>query len=159
MQIAFSVIIVVGFGYLGVFFRSYLKERVVFYEDLIRFLKELEINISFLQEDFYCYIKNFQCESKDLQKILSDFLKARQGVALSSKQKMFYVRIKDVEIVESFLENFGKIDAENQISQLNFFKLKAEEKLKKEKQIYEKYSGVSIKLSLLIGLLFVLVLV
>ncbi len=155
-MVVFSVCFVVLCGIFGYQFNNLLKERVIFYEDCIHFLKELEINISFLQEDFYCYIKNFKAKSKDFYEVLVTFLKTREGENPKNLKPNF-VKDEDKKFVESILNTIGKTDAEGQISELNFFNLKCEEQLVEAKNIYKKYSSITIKLGILLGLLVVLV--
>lgn len=158
MVVVFSVILVTLCGVVGVQVNNTLKAKVLFYEDCTHFLKGLEINISFLQEDFYCYIKNFQSKSKDFSEVLLSFLKERSGEVLE-KAKSHFVKDEDKKFVESILNAIGKTDSEGELSKLEFYNLKCEEKLVDAKSVHKKYSTITIKLSILFGLLVVLVLI
>ncbi len=156
MNIIISLSVVVGFIYLGLCTKNILKERVLFFEELEKFLNEFKVNVSFAQMGLSDFINNFNSKSSDLTILLNKFTNLTK---IQNKEKGFSViKSEEVDLVKEFLFSIGKTDATNQLQEIEVFKTKISSLLNSERKTYSKYAGLSVKLSLMLGVMVVILL-
>lgn len=139
--------------WLGVSQAKRLSARHKFYVDMMAFLKSYEENLSFRQDNF-----------KDLANRLltneeNDFnLYLASVVSNQEVKKLDYLSEKEIRYATSIINGLGKTDQETDEQTTKHYQFMVEELIKKTKEAKEKYSGLSIKISFLIGLLLVILL-
>ena len=162
MKLVLSIIVLFGFGFLGFGIRKVLQDRVVFFSELKRFVDQFAINISFLQDNLYEYIGQFNSSSAEFSSILKEFTSCKRDLNLivdSPKTKFTTIKAEECQMVWLFLNGIGKMDADSELSKLKAFDIKVQEKLEEAKLISSKYATLTVKLSVLLGALVVLILI
>lgn len=153
----------------GLFAVHKLNRRVVLLEKCKMMVNAIHTEIEYLLLpsteiiDLLALRKDFQ----DLKFISYCNQKIKSGIDFKSAWKEavsqyavdFYLNKSDIEILNSFSENFGITDSYGQISNCKLFEEKIESALKDAEKKREKYSKLYGSLGLLSGLCCVIVLI
>ena len=121
MKLVLSIIVLFGFGFLGFGIKKVLQDRVVFFSELKRFVDQFAINISFLQDNLYEYIGQFNSSSAEFSSILKEFTSCKRDLNLivdSPKTKFTTIKAEECQMVWQFLNGIGKMDADSELSKL-----------------------------------------
>lgn len=157
MKYILSVGIIAGFGYIGLCVRSYLNKREEFYKALISFIDQFIINVNFIQINFTEFLASEQIKNEELFKLLNHFRNATLNEDYSVRYKSLFLNDDEVTEVLELLNSIGSTDADNQIALLKGYKLRIEQTLLKCTESVNKYSSLSVKMSLILGCLVVLI--
>jgi len=130
-----------------------LSSRYQFYSEFIQFLKAYEENLSFRQDNLKDLVARYcKCEESDFKSYLN-------SVIITTENKIpEYLNKKEVEHARDVLLSLGKTDQLTEKQLVKHYLVVIDEKRKHTYEIKEKYSSLSIKISLLIGLLLVVLL-
>ena len=157
MKYLLCVGVIAGFGYIGLCVRSHLSKKVKFYEQLIAFLNKFIINVNFLQINFIDYLNEEITKNNELAKILIHFKQNYIDNISAENIKHLYLSDSELKMVFECLNSVGGTDSENQIALLNGYKVKFEQLLKDNNELMKKYSGLAVKMSIIVGCLIVLI--
>ena len=158
-------IVVLGMGYIGFGLSSFYKRRKRFFEDLILFCEKLCVDISFSKETLSSIISsNLNYFSKDFVSVLNLYLSylKTNTTELNSQiifNKSTLIKDEEKELVTVFFKSLGRLDASNQVSEINNFKTKFLNFKTVAEEENKKFGGLSLKLMLLLGLLVVIILI
>ncbi len=133
------------------------KEKFDFYDNLKNFLTKFKINLAFRQEKIIEFLN--KTKPKKQFKIFIEGYKRYLATGDLNLGEIKILEPQDQQELENIVQNIGKYDAKNEISQLDSFLCLVDERLAKAKQDKEKLCPMIIKLSLLfaIGLAIVLI--
>lgn len=134
----------------GVTFSKRLGDRVNFFENFLKFLNKFESNLFFKQDKLYDIIS-------DLEE--SDFRTFGLSVLKGETREVEYITSKELRQVREIIFALSSSGIESTEGTLSYAKAIAVRLLEDSKRIKEKYSSLSIKLSLLVGLLLVVLLI
>lgn len=134
--------------WLGVTFSKKLNDRVLFYESFIKFLSDFESNLHFKQDNILNVINN----ADDFGKFLTEYISNNGDYYIEYLSKKELCQVKDI------VNSLSSAGLDSAIGALKYSKMVVENKLKDYKNARQMYSGLSIKISLLIGLLLVVLL-
>ena len=130
-----------------------LSIRCEFFAGLCKFLKLYEENLSFKQENLKTLIKNFCADNEGEFKVFLENL-----VIKDKDVQVEGLTTKEVFQVKEIILSLGKSDQQTESQIIKHLEFLASEMSEKAKATREKYSSLSIKLSLLIGLILVVLL-
>lgn len=139
--------------WLGVSQAKRLSERHKFYVDMQAFLKAYEENLSFRQDNFKDLSSNLLSnEENDFNLYLVKIINNQE------QTRPDYLSEKEIAFTNNLISSLGKADKETDEQTTKHFQFMVGELMQKTKEAKDKYSGLSIKISLLIGLLLVILL-
>lgn len=133
------------------------RDKFDFYTNLKLFLQQFKINVSFRQEK----ITEFLCKCKP-KKQFKLFVEEYQNFLKTNQLNLSNIKLleeEDKDDLTNLVQNLGKLDAQNEIGQLENFLAVIELKLKKAEEDKNKLCPMILKLSLLfaIGLAILLI--
>lgn len=158
-------IVVLGIGYIGYGINKYYRRRKRFFEDLISVSERLSVDISFSKDNLKTILSgsttsygvDFRKSIEGYIKFLNDNKEELNHTLLFSKASL--LKEEERESVFLFFKNLGRLDASNQVSEINNFKNKfiffRDEAVVENK----KFGTLSFKLALLFALLIVILLI
>lgn len=139
--------------WLGVSQSKRLSAHHKFYVDMLVFLKAYEENLSFRQDNFKdLSIRLLGDEENDFNLYLTKTINNQELT------RPDYLSEKEIVFTNSVINGLGKADKETDEQTTKHFQFMVSEMIKKTKETKEKYSGLSIKISFLVGLLLVILL-
>lgn len=158
-------IILIGTAYIGYGLSHYYRKRKRFFEDIILFCDKLSVDISFSKEFLSSIISNnlqsFSNEFSQVLKVYLDYLKNNE-TSLSSEnlfKKTSLIKNDEKETITLFLKSLGRLDASNQVAEINNFKTKFSSFKDSAEEENKKFGSLSLKLMILLGLLVVIILI
>lgn len=158
-------IILIGTAYIGYGLSHYYRKRKRFFEDIILFCDKLSVDISFSKEFLSSIISNnlqsFSNEFSQVLKVYLDYLKNNE-TSLNSEnlfKKTSLIKNDEKETITLFLKSLGKLDASNQVAEINNFKTKFSSFKDFAEEENKKFGSLSLKLMILLGLLVVIILI
>ena len=159
IAILFVICLVVGYT----FFNKYNK-RKKFFKALIMLAEKLTVEINFSRERLKVLIENFDKTTKqNLLGIDEGFLNyLDRKTELNDKEifkKTDVLKKEEKDFILLFLKTLGRSDVENQTKEIANFTKRFEEFKAVSDVEYKKYGTLSLKLSLIAGLFFVIVLI
>jgi len=133
------------------------KEKFDFYDNLKKFLNQFKLNPSFRQETILEFLDKTKAKRQ-----FNIFIKEYKNYLKTKQLNLQDIKILDVEEkneLTNIVNSIGRMDATNEIKQLDSFLIEIEDKLKKAESDKSKLCPMIIKLSLLfaIGLAIILV--
>jgi len=133
------------------------KEKFDFYDNLKKFLNQFKLNLSFRQETILEFLDKTKAKRQ-----FNIFIKEYKNYLKTKQLNLQDIKILDVEEkneLTNIVNSIGRMDATNEIKQLDSFLIEIEDKLKKAESDKSKLCPMIIKLSLLfaIGLAIILV--
>lgn len=159
MKYLLCIGLIAGFGVIGLCIRSHLFQRVQFYKELMGFIDKFIINVNFIQLNFIDCLDEEINRSSSLSKIFLLYKTKFIDEQLVEDIKISYLHDSEINETFSLLNSIGSTDIENQIAILNGEKMKLEEKLNACSTSFNKYGGMSVKLSVVVGCLLALIFV
>lgn len=165
MKIILVGIVLLGMGYIGFGIASFYRRRKRFFDDLILLCEKLCVDISFSKENLSSIISaNKASFSKDFKGVLGgylNFLNLKENEVSSSSlfKKQSIISSEEQESITLFFKSLGRLDASNQIVEIENFKEKFLALKKKADEENKKFGSLSLKLILLFGVLIVILLI
>lgn len=144
--------LVVACVWFGVIQSKRLSSRAKFYYDYLNFLDNYEANLNFRQDNFKDLIK------KLLDREKTDFNLFLFGLISEKINSIEYMSKLELDDISSQILSLGNLDSDTESQQVKFLKIHIQDRLKLATSKSKTYGGLSIKISLLIGLLLVVLL-
>lgn len=165
MKVILIVIVVLGVGYIGYGISKYYRKRKRFFEDLILLSERLSVDISFSKDNLHTILSNsldsysipFRNVLEGYLKFLEDNKKELTTTLLFNKSSL--LKEEERENVFLFFKNLGRLDASNQVSEINNFKTKFIFLKDEATGENKKFGALSFKLAILFGLLLIILLI
>lgn len=165
MKIILILIVVISMTYIGFGISRYYVKRKKIFEDLILLCEKLCVEISFSKNTLSSIISsNVNLFSKDFKNIINTYLNyLKNNNEVLTKDFLFkkntLLNDDEKELILNFFYNLGRLDASNQISQINDYKNKFIELKQKTNEENSKFGSLSLKLLILMGLLIGIILI
>ncbi len=165
MKIILILIVVISMTYIGFGILQYYIKRKKIFEDIILLCEKLCVEISFSKNTLSSIISsNVNLFSKDFKNIISTYLNyLKNNNEVLTKDFLFkkntLLNDDEKELILNFFYNLGRLDASNQISQINDYKNKFIELKQKTNEENSKFGSLSLKLLILMGLLIGIILI
>ena len=136
---------------------SQYKDKYDFYNNLINFLNQFKINISFKQEKIIQFLNNVKAKKQ-----FTLFIDAYKDYLNSGKLDLTKITLLDCDDIlelEEIIKSIGKYDIKTELTQLDLFISKMKIKQEKANEDKNKLCPMIIKLSLLfaVGLAIILI--
>lgn len=133
------------------------KDKYDFYNNLINFLNQFKINISFKQEKIIQFLNKVKAKKQ-----FTLFIDAYKDYLNSGKLDLTKITLLDCEEIlelEEIIKSLGKYDIKTELTQLDLFISKMKIKQEKANEDKNKLCPMIIKLSLLfaVGLAIILI--
>ncbi len=133
------------------------KEKYDFYNNLKMFLNQFKLNLSFRQEKIIDFLEKVKAKKQ-----FNLFINSYKNYLKTNNLDFSEIKILDHEEknqMETIVTNIGKLDAKNEINQIETFIVEIDEKLSKAQNDKNKLCPMILKLSLLfaIGLAVILI--
>lgn len=158
-------IIVFGASYIGYGISKYYRKRKRYFEDLILITERLSVDISFSKDNLQTIISNsINSYGNDFKNSLNGYLqylkdnKTELTVDLLFK-KSSLIKEEEKEIVFLFFKSLGRLDASNQVSEINNFKVKFISLKDDAENENKKFGSLSFKLAIIFALLIIILFV
>ena len=159
IAVLFVICLVVGFT----FFNKY-DRRKKFFSSLIMLAEKLTVEINFSRERLKVLIENFNKYTKqNLLGIDEGFVSYLDKKTELNEKEIFkkadVLKKDEKDFILLFLKTLGRSDVENQTKEIASFTNRFQEMRVISDTEYKKYGTLSLKLSLIAGLFFVIVLI
>lgn len=158
-------VVLVGMGYIGFGLARFYRRRKRFFADLILFCEKLCVDISFSKETLKTIVSsNLTNFSKDFKNVLErylDFLSLKSSEVTPNLlfKSSTLLSKEEQENIALFFKSLGRLDASNQIADINNFKNKFLNFQSNADEENKKFGSLSLKLMLLFGALVVIILI
>lgn len=132
IRFVLAMIVILGFGYLGILYSSGFKARVLMLEELKAMLSALEFNITFMNLPLYeAVLAASKNRSERVKRFLENAafrMKHRTGeeeteniwrAAALESEALLQLKKEDIEIILEFSKNLGKGDKESEINNIH----------------------------------------
>lgn len=151
-KIITSSVIVLCFIYAGVNLKRNYNVKNIFYENLIDFCEVLKTNINFLTKPVKQIIAENLCRySKDFVGFLNSYLNNK-----TEEFNLTYFSEYELNQIKIFFSTLGKSGVEGEISNIESNKTIFENLLNSTKEENKKFGELCLKLSICLGLMFVI---
>lgn len=154
----FSICLLVGF----LFYSKYNK-RKKFYTSLIMLAEKLSVEINFSRERLKILVENFDAGvRKNLLGVDEGFisyLEKKDELSLQVFSKANCLKQDEKEFILLFLKTLGRSDVENQTKEISAYISRFDEKKEETTKEFKKYGSLSLKLSVVAGLFFTILLI
>lgn len=158
-------VVLVGMGYIGFGLARFYRRRKRFFSDLILFCEKLCVDISFSKETLSTIVSNNLTHfSKDFKNVLENYLKYLSLKSSEVSSNLLFsestlVSKEEQENIALFFKSLGRLDASNQVAEINNFKTKFLSFQSRADEENKKFGALSLKLMLLFGALVVIILI
>lgn len=158
-------VVLVGMGYIGFGLARFYRRRKRFFADLILFCEKLCVDISFSKETLKTIVSsNLTNFSKDFKNVLErylDFLSLKSSEVTPNLlfKSSTLLSKEEQENIALFFKSLGRLDASNQVADINNFKNKFLNFQSNADEENKKFGSLSLKLMLLFGALVVIILI
>ena len=131
------------------------KERHNLYANILNFLNNYELNISFKKEKILDVVQRFECnnESKKIIGIYENYLTQKTDINFES---ITILQEDERKFLENIFKNLGTGDVDSEKLQLNEIKSQLKAKVEETAKIRDKFCPLIIKLSLLFAIALVI---
>lgn len=151
--------ICLGVGY---FFSMKYMKRKKFFSSLIALADKLSLEINFSRERLKVLLQNFdQNSKKNLLGVDENFVKyLDKNCELTSEEifkKADCLKMEEKDLILLFLKTLGRSDVENQTKEIQTFISRFGEIKEKCDEEQKKYGSLSIKLGIVAGLFFAII--
>lgn len=165
MKFVLIGVIVLGMAYIGVGIAKFYRTRKRFFEDIVLLCEKLCVDISFSKENLKTIVENnMECFAKELKTVVSNyvcFLETNESSL--EKQNLFekkcVLKEDEKEVCLLFFKSLGRLDASNQICEIENFKAKFLSLKSVAEEENKKFGSLSLKLMLLFGVLIGIILI
>ncbi len=157
-------VIIVGMAYIGYGISRYYHKRKRYFDDMILLCEKLCVDISFSKENLHSIISSsLDNYSKDFKKGAESYLEYLKNNSNEINEEMLFkkdslLKEEEKQIVLLFFRSLGRLDASNQISEINNFKSKFVAYKENAEEDNKKFGSLSFKLMLLFGVMIVIIL-
>ncbi len=160
------ILIVVVFAIccgVGYFFSTKYMKRKKFFTSLIALADKLSLEINFSRERLRVLLENFDAATKkNLLGVDENFVAYLDKKAELSSEEIFKkadcLKSEEKDAVLLFLKTLGRSDVENQTKEIQSFNSRFLEIKAKCDEEQKKYGGLAIKLGIVAGLFFAIIL-
>ena len=165
MKYVLLTVVVFGMIYIGFGILKFYQKRKKFFEDLTLFCNKLCVDISFSKENLRTIInQNINNFGKDFKSILENYLFfLENNESVLSKEELFkknsLIRDDEKEIVLHFFKDLGRLDASNQVLEIQNYHSRFESSKKQAEEENKKFGALSLKLMVLLGAVIVIILI
>ncbi len=161
LLILFVFVICVGVGY---FFSTKYMKRKKFFASLISLADKLSLEINFSRERLKVLLENFDANSKKhLLGIDENFVRYLDRNCELTNDEIFKnvncLKPDERDLILLFFKTLGRSDVENQTKEIQTFVSRFGEIKKKCDEEQKKYGSLSIKLGVVAGLFFAIVMI
>lgn len=157
--VIFLICLLVGF----VVFSKYNK-RKKFFSSLIMLAEKLSVDINFSRERLRILIENFDDGMKKnllgVDKGFVSYLNREEELSVKTIFKeASCLKDDEKEFILLFLKTLGRSDVENQTKEISSFTQRFIEKKEETEKEFKKYGSLSVKLSIIAGLFFAIIII
>lgn len=157
--------VVIGMVYIGFGILRFYQGRKRFFEDLTLFCNKLCVDISFSKENLKTIInQNIASYGKNFRSVLQGYLQYLENnenvLSVDSLFKKSSLQKEDEkEFILQFFKDLGRLDASNQVLEIQNYKAQFENYRKNAEEENKKFGGLSLKLMILFGILVAIILI
>ncbi len=162
----YILIILVFFICLGVgyFFSMKYMKRKKFFTSLIALADKLSLEINFSRERLKVLLQNFDASAKkNLLGVDENFVKYLDKNCELTNEEIFKkadcLKSEEKDLILLFLKTLGRSDVENQTKEIQTFVARFGEIKQKCDEEQKKYGSLSIKLGVVAGLFFAIIMI
>ena len=165
MKIVLLCTVVIGMVYIGFGILRFYQGRKRFFEDLTLFCNKLCVDISFSKENLKTIInQNIASYGKNFRSVLQGYLQYLENnenvLSVDSLFKKSSLQKEDEkEFILQFFKDLGRLDASNQVLEIQNYKAQFENYRKNAEEENKKFGGLSLKLMILFGILVAIILI
>lgn len=147
------ILAIIGcFVLIGVIIKNYFFARVECFSQFKNLCKELENQIFFLKTDKSTILKNFSIQNNFVKEFANSFLQGGAG-------KISILKQPELTLLNNFILSIGKSNVEGEIANIRFYETSINTQLVLAQNSYSKYGMFSVKMSILAGTLFAIILI
>lgn len=165
MKYILIAIVVFGISYIGYGIDKYYRKRKRYFDDLILVSERLSVDIRFSKDTLTKILSNsIDSYGNDIKKSINgylEFLKDNQKELNNDLlfKKSTLIKKDEQETIFLFFKSLGRLDASNQISEINNFKTKFIALRDEADNDNKKFGSLSFKLAILFALLVIILLI
>ncbi len=164
MKYLFIIIIFCLCLFVGYVIYSKYNKRKKFFSSLILLAEKLSVEINFSRERLKILMENFdEGTRKNLLGIDESFIDYLDKKSELSSENIFKkascLKQDEKDFILLFLKTLGRSDVENQTKEISSFVQRFNEKKEETEKDHKKYGALSIKLSIVAGLFFAILII
>ena len=150
--------------FVGYITYSKYNKRKKFYASLIMLAEKLSVEINFSRERLKILIENFDAGTKKnllgIDEGFVSYLDKKNELTVNDIfSKANCLKQDEKEFILLFLKTLGRSDVENQTKEITSFIQRFNEKKEETEKEHKKYGSLSLKLSIVAGLFFTILLI
>lgn len=165
MKYILIAVIVFGVSYIGYGINKYYRKRKRYFDDLILLTERLSVDISFSKDSLTTiFLNSLDSYGSDVKSIVNSYLeflndnqKELNNDLLFNKSTL--IKKEEQETIYLFFKSLGRLDASNQIAEINNFKTKFATLKEDADRDNKKFGSLSFKLAILFALLVIILLI
>jgi len=135
----------------GIIIHNHLFNKVRIFKDFEKICKDITSEISFLKTEKYTLLKKQTPNNQYSAAFLNQYL-------LSGKGNITLLKEKENNILNEFLDSVGNKNVDGEIYNLEYYEKIIKEYMDDMQEKYNKYGVLSIKLSIILSALLVIIL-
>lgn len=165
MKYILIAVIVLGISYIGYGISKYYRKRKRYFEDLILVAERLSVDISFSKDNLKTILSNtidsYGNDVKNSIKGYMEYLKNNEKDLTTDLlfKKSSLIKDEEKETIFLFFKSLGRLDASNQVFEINNFKTKFVALRDVADNENKKFGSLSFKLAILFALLVTILLI
>lgn len=165
MKYLLIAIVVFGISYIGYGFGKYYRKRKRFFEDLIFVSERLCVDISFSKDNLQKILFNsIESYGKDLKSVICSYIEYLKDNKIQLNNNLLFkkstlIKDEEKETIFLFFKSLGRLDASNQVSEINNFKSKFISLKDNADVENKKFGTLSLKLAILFALLLIILMI
>lgn len=165
MKYILIAIVVFGVSYIGYGINKYYRKRKRYFDDLILVAERLSVDISFSKDSLTrIFTSSFDSYGSDIKSVINSYMEFLKDNKTELNNELLFKKstlIKDdeKETVFLFFKSLGRLDASNQIAEINNFKTKFIALKEEADTENKKFGSLSFKLAILFALLAIILLI
>lgn len=156
-MIVLYILVIILSSFIGVMISQTLKKRYLYFKELCDFLDYYKQNLIYLQNSMSDLVLSAANKTTELKETLVSFNKFIQGEKLVLNFPP-YLNKEQKGLVENIFERLGSGDFTLELDKTEKARFEVSRQGEYHKNIYDKYGGVAIKISVLLGIMLVIIL-
>ncbi len=158
----FLILILIGLcTYVGYGFAKYYINRALFWKEMNLLLEKLKLEINFTKEKLGLIFVSFETKSKELKKLINNFLSCLEQKIFSEEklfEKIKILKTEEKDTIGQFFKSLGHFDVSGQTKQIEGFQKAFNSFEKQCDEEKKKYASLYVKLGIIVGALIGLIL-
>ena len=163
VKVLLLVVIFVLAVFIGISINSYFTNRKKFFQEFSNFLEYLKIQVSFQKSKIKQLVEEYKKQNIDenFMKLLDDYLLylTNLNAEVPFEVKLDILKENEKSIISRVFMSIGRFNSDGEVANIHNALKEANSLLVDAQENQKKYGAVSVKLSIALGLLLIIVII